>query len=204
MKIMRKQVVLFVLLVSSSGYASADIATAGASIKPLINLALSVAVLVGLILFMTGWYGLKKNAQDPQRYTIGYCAWNMISGIFLIMPSVLYAILGGSVIGNGHGDIGLSYDASVADSVSNISNSAMGTAMSLQAFTVLYGFIYLVGAIYFLKGIFLLRDLGSPGGRDGSGSKITYHLLGGIFCMNLGFASCLFGSIFGLTFMCGV
>lgn len=213
-KISRLALCIFSLFISNMAFATSGFMTQSSSsgmsatdvFGPIISLTVSIAYLIGVIVFILGLYGLKKHNENPQHYTIAYCVMNMLTGTFLLLCGTIYGIVRNSTLG-GDWDTdnsALSITKHADVSMGDISKSFFAEYIPPQTIMLILGFIYFVGLVAFIRGIFLLKNVGSVnnGSQGGIGKSLT-HMLGGVITMNITYFACLVGNTIGLTMLCG-
>lgn len=177
-------------------------------IKALSSLVVAVGFLIGLILFIYGVYGFKKNADSPQQFPISMCIGNCVTGMFLLASSFMYSAFRGTFIGdNWQGDrAGLSLDRHMSGSSgNNMPDNFLTRALTPEARNVIIAFVFLVGLIAFIRGLFLFRDFGERSKSGGSSTAMAFfHVIGGIICMNILMFSCIFAKTFNIPHICSV
>ncbi|MBP4081433.1 hypothetical protein [Aeromonas sp. MrichA-1] len=188
-----------------SGFALAD-DTASSIVNPVAELFVSIGYLVGLILFVLGLYGFKKNSESPQQYPMSYCIANLTTGTLLLLSGYFYGVVRNTAVNDGwsyDNSSALALDKTALANSGNITNSFLGQYLPVHTVELLIGFIYLVGLLAFLKGIYMLKSVGSASnnGSDGIGKALT-HICGGVVSMNILSFSCLVSSIIGVSMIC--
>jgi hypothetical protein len=163
-----------------------------------------VGFLMGIVLFISGLLRIRKNAENPNNYSISSCIWMLISGSLLISLGTFYNVIsssmGASLIGDTKSILAVNAHISLASGT----QSASGFAKFVPTETgqTILAFIYFIGIVSFVKGIFLLKDLGSPQGQQAGLSKPITHIMGGVVAMNILKFSCMVGVFIGSDIIC--
>lgn len=174
-------------------------------LRALSSLVVAVGFLIGVILFIFGLICFKKNAENPQQYTVGKAIANLLTGTFLLASSFMYASFRGSILNDGWDTsrTGLSMDKHVSDSLSDMPDNFLTRSLTPETKQLIIGFVFLVGIIAFIRGLFLFREFGqrTQGGSSGTAMAL-FHVIGGIICMNIMMFSCIFAKTFSIPHIC--
>ena len=145
-----------------------------------------VAILMGLGLFMSGVFRLKRYAEArtfmSHQMTIAGPLLMMIGGVFLLaLPTTLRSAL---------------YNIWSTSNPLNY-NGSNGTWGALIPPIII--FVRLLGVGAFMRGILLFSRSGSENSQHGTMSKAILHIIGGILCVHILGTLNLLKEILGIT-----
>ena len=164
-----------------------------------------VAFLMGIVLFSSSLLRIKKNAENPNNYSIANAIWMLIAGTLLISLGTFYSVISETLNPSFQG-VSTSI-LSVNEHIKGFEAKKVGIG-GFSAFVptetgqTILAFVYLVGMISFVRGIYLLKEMGTPkGDQQGIGQAVT-HIIGGALAMNILQFSCILGSFLGTDMIC--
>ncbi|MFK4132065.1 DUF6750 family protein [Pseudomonas luteola] len=173
------------------------------------SLVIAIALLIGVVMFVSSVYGFKQNASNPQQFPISKCITGLLVGCGMLALPFLYVssaqTLGVTSTSSWEGGRSV---LSASNATANISSSTgsqnfLGKYLSDETKKLIIGFVFLIGLIAFVRGIYLFKDMGN---RQGNGSSTTamslFHVGGGVVCMNILYFSCLFAATFNIPHIC--
>lgn len=192
----RYLIALFTILTTPSAHAAVR-----DQIDALINIIGSVAVMMGVMIFITGVYGIYSWSKAPLQNPMQSQILKIFTGSALLSLAVFYSIIKRSTIDPGWSETRtpLALDKNLL-TIHNVSNTFIGQFMPAETAEAVFGMIYVFGFLFFIKGIVMLRDIGTQKHANFGGAVL--RILGGVMVMNLDKVSCLFGNSFGLPYIC--
>lgn len=169
------------------------------------TLLVSIANLLGIILFVSGVYSIYKHGENPNQYPRGKSIATILAGTLLISAASAYAwtVNTGSTVEWASDKSMLAVGQHLDDSLEIDDESLLGRYVPKSTRTALFGFIYLIGLIGFLRGLYLLKDVGQvDNGSKGGFAQAFWHIAGGSMTMNILKVGCFLSWLLGISMLC--
>lgn len=177
-----------------------DSAHALSQLNSLASMLLSVATLLGLVLFGAGIYRVYKHPQNPQQYTVASVIQYLVAGTLLLSIVTAYGVVTRTAIDSSWEGDQRSIIAIDQHAISEMDraeqDSVLGSLMPRGMGAAVIGFVYVVGFISFVRGVYLIKEMGQRPGESAGVAKILTHIIGGVVAMNLTRSACLIYSLF--------
>ena len=137
------------------------------------NILQSIAILMGLSLFMTGIFKLKRYGEMrtmmSHQMTIAAPLLMLVGGVMLMsLPSMLHTVL-----------------LNFWSSNNPTAYTGGGTSQWEQIIPPIIVFVRIIGVCAFMRGIVLFSRAGGEQAQHGTMSRALLHLLGGTLCVNI-------------------
>jgi hypothetical protein len=154
------------------------------------TLIISVTTFIGMVIFLTGLYGIYKRTENPNKYTLAGSFKSMLAGTLMMIMGTIYVIFRNTVTNDSwtaNSREALSISTHMNESIARGGQMSMGQYLPPQMLVLIIGFLFVVGLYSFSKGLFMVKDVG---GQDSSGQFVGYkkvinHLFFGTVCMNM-------------------
>jgi hypothetical protein len=192
------------LMLITQASQAADFNMAG-NMKVIAEFLLVIAPFLGFLVFASGIYQFYKHAKTrDERYGTASSIAKIIIGAFLVSINWFYGFMASSFVGDDAGASGtgsrllLAVDAQMAEG----SKMAVDSVIPAETVTGLFAFIAVIGIIAFINGLLALKNLGDGRHDERDLYKGVTRIAGGLVCLNLKWAACFMGQLFGIAMLC--
>ena len=185
-------------LVSSPAFAGAT-----ETVDAWAGLVVSACYLIGIITFIYGIMGFKRNAQNPQQYPLASCFSSVVTGSLLLSMPLVYGILKRSSVDPKWTDSrdSLALAPHMKD-IGKLKSTFIGRFMPPETAEAIFGFIYFIGLLSFSKGIIKLKNVGTIQGGHGALGSAFMHIIGGVVVMNISKVTCIVAESISMPALC--
>jgi hypothetical protein len=183
---------------------AADFNMAG-NMRVIADFLMTLAPFLGFLIFASGIYQFYKHEKTrDERYGTASSIAKIIIGAFLVSINWFYGFMASSFVGGDASSSGsgsrllLAVDAQMAEG----SKLAVNSVIPAETVTGLFAFIAVIGIIAFINGLLALKNLGDGRHDERDLYKGITRIAGGLVCLNLKWAACFMGQLFGIAMLC--